>query len=229
MSAADAKIIKEEPLDPREARWTRLVKTTYTDPLNQTRDWESARRTTRPEGAAIDGVGILAFLVDPKSPTAPPRLLMQKQFRPPVGKVCIEVPAGLIDAGESAETCALRELREETGYIGRAIASPDSSAHATISPVMYNDPGFCNCNLQMVHVEIDVTAPENADGVRQTQLEENEFIECFSVELGNLYAECVRLEKEGYAIDARVGTLAEGIEAAKRWAGVLNTSKPFAA
>jgi len=46
--------------------------------------------------------------------------MLQKQFRPPVNKVTIEVPAGLIDAGETAEECAVRELREETGYVGKA-------------------------------------------------------------------------------------------------------------
>lgn len=48
-------------------------------------------------------------------------------------------------------------------------------------------------------------------------LEENEFIECFTVPLKDLYTECRRLEKEGYAIDARVGTLAEGFELVKKW------------
>jgi 8-oxo-dGTP pyrophosphatase MutT (NUDIX family) len=32
--------------------------------------------------------------------------------------VCIEVPAGLMDEGETAEECAVRELKEETGYQG---------------------------------------------------------------------------------------------------------------
>ena len=35
-----------------------------------------------------------------------------------MGKVCIEVPAGLIDAGETAAESAVRELKEETGYVG---------------------------------------------------------------------------------------------------------------
>ena len=46
-----------------------------------------------------------------------PEIILQKQFRPPVCKVTIEVPAGLVDAGESAEEAAIRELKEETGYI----------------------------------------------------------------------------------------------------------------
>lgn len=49
-----------------------------------------------------------------------PELLLQKQYRPPVDKVVIEVPAGLIDEGETPEECAVRELKEETGYVGVA-------------------------------------------------------------------------------------------------------------
>lgn len=49
-----------------------------------------------------------------------PELLLQKQYRPPIDKVVIEVPAGLIDAGETPEECAVRELKEETGYVGVA-------------------------------------------------------------------------------------------------------------
>jgi ADP-ribose pyrophosphatase len=66
----------------------------------------------------------------------------------------------------------------------------------------------------MVHVTIDMSTAENKDP--KPELEENEFIEVFMVPLKNLWAECQKLEKEGYAIDARVGTLAEGIEIAQR-------------
>ncbi len=77
------------------------------------------------------------------------------------------------------------------------------------------DPGFTNTNLHMVHVTVDMSKPENQD--LKPQLEDNEFIECFSVPLKDLYSECRRFDREGYAIDARVGTLAEGIEIARRW------------
>lgn len=75
--------------------------------------------------------------------------------------------------------------------------------------------GMCNTNLHMVHVTIDLTKEENINPVQK--LEVNEFIECFSVPLKDLYTECRRMEAEGYAIDARVGTLAEGFELAKKW------------
>jgi ADP-ribose pyrophosphatase len=66
----------------------------------------------------------------------------------------------------------------------------------------------------MVHVRVDLSLPENQDP--KPQLEDNEFIECFTLPLGTLFSELKRLEAEGYAIDARVGTLAEGIELAKK-------------
>lgn len=77
------------------------------------------------------------------------------------------------------------------------------------------DPGFCNTNLQMVHVKIDMSKPENQN--LKPELEENEFIEVFTLPLRDLYAQCRKFEKEGYGIDARVGTLAEGLEVARKW------------
>lgn len=80
---------------------------------------------TRPAGIELDGVGIVAIL----NKDTGSELLLQKQYRPPIDAVVIEVPAGLIDAGETPEQCAVRELKEETGYVGDAEQT---------SPVMYN-------------------------------------------------------------------------------------------
>jgi len=44
------------------------------------------------------------------------RLLLIRQYRHPVGKVLLEIPAGTLDKDEDPEDCARRELVEETGY-----------------------------------------------------------------------------------------------------------------
>jgi ADP-ribose pyrophosphatase len=44
------------------------------------------------------------------------RVVLERQFRYPVGQVMIEFPAGKLDAGESVFHCARRELQEETGF-----------------------------------------------------------------------------------------------------------------
>jgi ADP-ribose pyrophosphatase len=47
------------------------------------------------------------------------RLVLERQFRYPVGRVLLEFPAGKIDPGEDTLACARRELLEETGYHAR--------------------------------------------------------------------------------------------------------------
>ncbi len=44
------------------------------------------------------------------------RLVMVRQYRYPIAKVLLEIPAGKLDPGEDQLTCAARELAEETGY-----------------------------------------------------------------------------------------------------------------
>lgn len=166
----------------------------------------------------------------------------------------IEIPAGLIDEGESAEEAAIRELREETGFVGTVIApgetdragprqaqNDSSGSRPQIGNqgiTHFNDPGFTNTATHLIHINIDLNDPRNqpvggnnntkttearqATGLPHPilgpnqQLEQNEFVTTFCVPVRRLWAECRRLEEEGYAIDARVGTLAEGIEVARR-------------
>jgi 8-oxo-dGTP pyrophosphatase MutT (NUDIX family) len=61
-------------------------------------------------------VEIFAFIT---SKTKETRIVALKQFRAPVGKYMIELAAGLVDEHEPIATAALRELKEETGYVVR--------------------------------------------------------------------------------------------------------------
>ncbi len=44
------------------------------------------------------------------------RLLLERQYRYPLGRVLLEFPAGKLDANEPVQHCGQRELAEETGY-----------------------------------------------------------------------------------------------------------------
>jgi ADP-ribose diphosphatase len=58
----------------------------------------------------LDAAGVLPI-------TPQGEALLVRQFRPPVRHVVTEIPAGLLDVeGEDAQTCAARELYEETGF-----------------------------------------------------------------------------------------------------------------
>lgn len=60
----------------------------------------------------------------------------------------------------------------------------------------------------MLFVDVDMDDPRNRDP--KPDLEEGEYINCFTLPLGTLWEDLMRLEGEGYAIDARVATIAQG-------------------
>ena len=84
----------------------------------------NGRHTTREFVVHPGAVMVVACLNDG-------RIVLERQFRYPVGAVMIEFPAGKLDAGESSLSCAIRELQEETGYTAREWAKA-----CTVHPVI---------------------------------------------------------------------------------------------
>lgn len=79
-------------------------------------DYYFASRKKKEELACVTGEqkpdGVLIYAVCQDNPD---KIVMIKQYRYPLGRKIMELPAGLIDAGETAEEAAIRELKEETG------------------------------------------------------------------------------------------------------------------
>lgn len=109
-------------------------------------------------------------------------LVMERQYRYPVGLVITEFPAGKLDAGESPLHCARRELLEETGYTAREWARA-----GVLHPVVAYSTEFIE-----VWFARGLTA-----GARQ--LDEGEFLEVFNATPEQLYAWC----RDGHVTDAK--------------------------
>ena len=116
------------------------------------------------------------------------RLVMERQFRYPVGQTIIEFPAGKLDPGEAGLACAQRELREETGYTARQWARA-----GLLHPVVAY-------STEVIEIWF---ARELHGGARQ--LDEGEFLEVFSATPAQLHDWC----RSGAVTDAKtlVGAL----------------------
>lgn len=75
-------------------------------------------------------------------------VILVRQWRHAAGRSLLEIPAGKLDAGESPENCALRELAEETPYSAERVEKIHS---------FYTAPGFCD---EIIHLyrAINLTA-----------------------------------------------------------------------
>jgi ADP-ribose pyrophosphatase len=81
-------------------------------------------------------------------------ILLVRQFRKPVEKELLEIPAGGIDPGESPEDAVRREMREETGFLPRKVAKLGG---------FYSSPGFCTEYLHLYLATDLVSRPLQAE------------------------------------------------------------------
>jgi ADP-ribose pyrophosphatase len=68
------------------------------------------------------------------------KVILVKQFRYPLQKTLIELPAGKLEKGEDPLVCATRELEEETGYKAKEIKKLGA---------IYTAPGYCT---EILHI-----------------------------------------------------------------------------
>jgi len=133
-------------------------------------DWVKNPRSGKSFRAVVleasDWVNVVAL-----TPTG--KIVCVRQHRFGVGKVTIEIPAGLMEQGETPEQAARRELEEETGYT--------CSEWESLGSVQAN-PAFLNndCHLWLAR-NVVKTHPLNLD--------ENEDIQVSELSLDEIKAE----------------------------------------
>lgn len=92
-----------------KGRFMSAVEIHYRDAKGVERTWEAVERVN------VGGIVVMVAVTPAET------VLLEKQFRPPLGRDVIELPAGLVDPGEAMEDAARRELIEETGWAAREL------------------------------------------------------------------------------------------------------------
>jgi ADP-ribose pyrophosphatase len=110
------------------------------------------------------------------------KLVLVKQFRKPLERALFEIPAGKLDPGEDPKACALRELKEETGYTCRDIEHVVSFA---------TSPGFADEVLHIYYTDTLISG--------ERHLDEDEFLDNYEVTL----EEALKLMKTEAIFDAK--------------------------
>ncbi|KQP45567.1 NUDIX domain-containing protein [Pseudorhodoferax sp. Leaf274] len=110
------------------------------------------------------------------------RVVLERQYRHPMGRVMVEFPAGKLDAFEDTWACGRRELLEETGYTAREWAKA-----GVLHPVISYSTEF-----------IEIWFARGL-ALQERHLDAGEFLEVFSASVDQLLAWC----RDGTVTDAK--------------------------
>jgi ADP-ribose pyrophosphatase len=119
------------------------------------------------------------------------RVILVEQYRVPLGRNCLELPAGLVgddEAGEAAATAAIRELEEETGWRAERMVELGR---------FYSSPGMVSEGFTLLRAE-GLSRVGKGGGVG------GEDIKVHHVPLGDVPAFVAARRAEGCGIDVRL-------------------------
>jgi len=176
-----------------KSKWLQLVDVKYVRD-GQERTWQYCERCTRPANCDVDAVTVFAIVREPSKPS---RVVVVKQFRPPLNTYTVELCAGLVDPGETVEAAALRELKEETGYTGKVLFTGGKQ---------YLSPGLTNECVKTVFCEVDASKQTRQDK------EDEGAITVELLPLDGLLETLNKLEGEGYAVWVGLYSIAQTLK-----------------
>jgi 8-oxo-dGTP pyrophosphatase MutT (NUDIX family) len=188
--------------------WLRISEIDYTNEKGDPKTWEVAERTTTSEDTdstreGADGCAIVPCLRKRGTAFIDGELILVSQFRPPTGRYTLEFPAGLIDAGEDGMTAGLRELTEETGFVGEAEG---------MLPTSCLDPGMSRATIKMAKVFVDSERSENLEGMQKQAHEDQGLVRVHRVPVrGMLNALNELAEREDLLVHTGLLMFAGGI------------------
>ncbi len=107
---------------------------------------------------------------------------MVRQYRYPLGRLCLELPAGKLEYGEDHKECGLRELGEETGM---------EAGKFEYLGVFCPSPGFCQ---ELIHIYLATDLKQG-----KIHLDEDEFLEVEKYPLNDL----IKMIHEGKIQDGK--------------------------